>query len=559
MKKVEWKILKPSIGWLTIPQHVLRGVEKFSELELFKWRTDNGWVSRTYGDLIKKINGIVELLKDNGVQKGDNVGVLGENSYLWSSAFLSISFLSAVAVPIDYRLTSFEFRHIVKESEMKLCFVSSSKLDEMEQVMEKTGFPEKVIVLDELERVESLNAEYELPSLDNDFVILFTSGTTGVSKGVVLTHKNIAANLDAFYQFFDFSEGDTFYVVLPLHHIFALTTSLIAPIMSGCKIAFSKSLRPADLKRDMVESEPQEFMVVPILLEKLLKGIEREFKRKGFLGKIIKNTLKTASKISGKGAYYVVRKSLGLHRLKYLISGGAALPEWISKEYEKMGFPILQGYGLSETSPVISVNPPWRPKNKSAGLPFPNLEVKIDSDTGEGEILVKGPSVMKGYYKNPELTREAFTDDGFFKTGDIGYMDDEGYLYITGRKKFVIVTKSGKNVYPEEIEEALLRSRFIQEVLVLPYYDEEKKSEDIQAIVYPNYDDITDYLEKKNEKISEEKVFEIIEREIRKWTKDLADYKKVKRFTIREEEFPKTTTQKIKRNQFLGEYYKIKK
>ncbi len=559
-KKVEWKILRPSIGWLTVPEHILRAVEKYGENPLFKWRTDEGWKSVTYREFFKKINGIVKILRENGIEKGDRIGILGENSFLWASSMLAPGFLGAISVPIDHRLTQYEYRHIVKESEMKLCFVADQKAEEVEEVKDKTGYPEIIIPFKETENIEEESIDYELPALDDDFVILFTSGTTGVSKGVVLTHKNLAANLDEFYQFFIFEPNDVFYLVLPLHHIFALTTSLIAPIMNGSTIVFAKSLRPVDLKRDMIESEPQEFMVVPILLEKLLKGIERELEKKGFVGKLIKGGFSLAGKVIGKSAYYPIRKSLGLHKLKYLISGGAALPEWISKEYEKMGFPILQGYGLSETSPVISVNPPYRPKNKSVGLPFPNLEVKIDTKDGkEGEILVKGPSVMKGYYKNPELTKEVFTDDGFFKTGDIGCIDDEGYLYVTGRKKFIIVTKGGKNVYPEEIEDAILRSKFIQEVLVLPYYDEERKSEEIQAIVYPSFDEINDYLEKKGEKITEEAVKEIVEKEIKRWTKDLADYKKVKRFTIRDEEFPKTTTQKIKRTQFLGEYYKIKK
>jgi len=256
-----------------------------------------------------------------------------------------------------------------------------------------------------------------------------------------------------------------------------------------------------------------------------------------------------------------IRDELGMGNLRYLVSGGAALPRWVSRALEEMGFPILQGYGLSEASPVCTLNPPTRPKNDSIGLPIPYVDVKIvdPNEEGVGELAFRGPNIMVGYYKNEEATREVLTEDGWLLTGDMGYIDDEGYIYITGRKKAVIVTPGGKNVYPEEVETALLRSPYIEEVLVLRGYNPETGAEEVQAIVYPNFEAVDEFFASKGVKNpKEEDIYALIDKEIEKWSEDLAEYKRVKRFTIREEEFPKTTTRKIKRYLFEKPSFEVK-
>jgi long-chain acyl-CoA synthetase len=246
-----------------------------------------------------------------------------------------------------------------------------------------------------------------------------------------------------------------------------------------------------------------------------------------------------------------VRAAMGLDALRYLVPGGAALPRWLSKEYEELGFPILQGYGMSETAPVISVNLPSKRKNESVGFPLPGIEVKIDSpdSDGVGEIVVKGPNIMRGYYKNEDASREGFRDEWFF-TGDLGKIDPQGFLYVTGRKKSLIVTKGGQNISPEEIEEQLLDCPLVKETLVLAKVHPRTKNEEIHAIIHPDYERLDKYGRERGMTIDEKAIRDLIEQHIEGVNRVLAQYKRIRSFSIREEEFPKTTTQKIKRYLF---------
>jgi long-chain acyl-CoA synthetase len=246
-----------------------------------------------------------------------------------------------------------------------------------------------------------------------------------------------------------------------------------------------------------------------------------------------------------------VRADMGLGALRYLISGGAALPRTLSREYEKLGFPILQGYGLTETAPVLSVNLPWKCRNASTGLPLPGIEVKIvdPNPEGIGEIAVKGSNVMIGYYKNEEATSQILRE-GWLHTGDLGKIDREGFLYVTGRKKSLIVTKGGKNISPEEIEEELLKSPFVKETLVLARIHPRTKNEEVHAIIYPDFDQMDEVALGKGVPLDEKGIRELVEPYVEKVNAVLSEYKRIRSFSIREEEFPKTTTQKIKRYLF---------
>ncbi len=392
--------------------------------------------------------------------------------------------------------------------------------------------------------------------------LLYTSGTTGVSKGVMLTHKNILSDVDAVYQIFNFTEKDRAVSVLPLHHSYEFTAGLVTLLYCGLSVTYAGSLAPQVLIGTFRKVKPTVVLVVPLLLEKLYKGVWREIKKKGKMVYYIMNSLHGISMFLckylniriGKFIFRSIVERLGLADLRFFISGGGPLSKPLISGYKNFGITILQGYGLTETSPITNVNLEWKNKIGSVGPAIPGVKVDIankDKD-GRGEIIISGPVVMKGYYKNEEATREVLRD-GWLYTGDSGYLDSDGFLYITGRLKSMIVTKGGKNIFPEEIELVLSESPYIAEVLVVGRYDPNKKDEVPYAIIYPNYEELEFLAKEKGFELTDEKIKDILKREIQEFSKELADYKRVKDFELRKEEFPKTSTRKIKRYLFQEE------
>ncbi len=321
----------------------------------------------------------------------------------------------------------------------------------------------------------------------------------------------------------DVYEDDIFFSILPLHHVYECTGGFLSPIYIGSTVAYASSIKPNVMLEEMREIRPTIWLTVSLILEKIYQRILKTLNKQNGFKRIFINLMRSFAKdmLSRR-----IKASLGLDRVKYVISGGAALPEWVSKGLEDLGFPILQGYGLSETSPILTLNPPHAPRNKSVGLPIPGVEIRL-------------------FEVNEKATNEVFYD-GWFLTGDIGYFDSDGYLYITGRKKAVIVTRGGKNIYPEEIENKLIESPYIEEVLVFGATNPETGEEEVQALVYPNLDEVRNLAHKMNTVPNEDFIY-----------KDMASYKRVKRFALRFEEFPKTTTRKIKRHLFEGVFIKV--
>jgi long-chain acyl-CoA synthetase len=304
-------------------------------------------------------------------------------------------------------------------------------------------------------------------------------------------------------------------------------------------VFYARSIKPREMLEDLYMASPTIWLNAPLILEKLYLRINKEISGQlGFKGIVMRVLPK---RIIGK----TIKKKLGLEKIKLIICGGASLPTWVSRGLEQLGFPIVQGYGLSEASPLISVNPPSKPKNESVGMIIESDEVEIrDSDRdGNGEIVVRGPNIMKGYYNNENATKEVLMPNGWLYTGDVGFFDDEGYLYITGRKKFLIVTRGGKNLSPEELEEKLMKSHFIEEALVFSPDDKT-----IQALIYPNIEEVGKRLGAIGLAVSDENVWELIKADIRKINHQLEAYKRISNFAIRYEEFPKTTTRKIRRH-----------
>ncbi|MCK4528048.1 AMP-binding protein [candidate division WOR-3 bacterium] len=540
---------------LPIPAMLERTIRTYPHSVAMQRLTTLGWEKWSYEDLLDLIIKRASELKSKHIEKGDRIAIYGPNSPEWIVTYLAIQWIGAICVPIDNRLSLREVHYLIKDSGSKILFSSIDGVREVIDITAPIDIGERVSEGQILERAEI--------SLDDTAAILYTSGTTGAPKGVVLTHKNLMSNAEMLYQTMEFYHDEAFYALLPFHHVFSKTINLLAPISVGGTIVIARSYKSNEIKEDCQKSKPVIFPIVPLILEKFVEGINRELSKLKGPKKIafglmegMASLFNSVKKGSGGRFYSSIREALGLENLRYLVSGGAALPNWVAKSLEKWGFPILQGYGLTETSPVISVCPPEDPRNESIGLVLPGLEVKIIKPEveGIGEIAVRGPSVFKEFWNNPKATKEVFEGD-WFKTGDMGYIDDDSYLYVTGRKKSVIVTKGGKNIYPEEIESYLSASPLIEEIVVVQQTNPNTGSRELIAHIYPNYENIDHFGEALD--IEEPEPHKILTEEIKKLNKELADYKRIRRIKLRDEEFPKTTTSKIKRYLFEEEGLEI--
>jgi long-chain acyl-CoA synthetase len=550
------RIIREPKGYKTITEMFERSAKEYSNRVMSKIKRGGVWREYTFGEVLGYVRKMAEYLKEKGIKKGDFVALVSENRPEWGWGYLAIQWAGGTVIPLDARLTDVERRFLMDFAGVKGVICSRDYLMEMEEAKKELKF-DFILSMEDLDKIFEKYEGIDRVELDSEDLaeILFTSGTTGSPKGVMLTHKNIMSDLEGLYQIIDVNENDVFFSILPLHHVYECTGGFLAPIYVGVSVAYASSLRPNVMLEEMREIRPKIWLTVPLVLEKIYQKILKTLNEQKGFKKVLINLMKTFAKerLSKR-----IKASLGLDRVRYVVSGGAALPEWVSKGLEDLGFPILQGYGLSETSPILTLNPPHSPRNKSVGLPIPGVEIRLFevNERGEGEIAAKGPMVMKGYYKNEKATKEVFYD-GWFLTGDIGYFDEDGYLYITGRKKAVIVTKGGKNIYPEEIENKLTESPYIEEVLVFGAINPETGEGEVQALVYPNLDEVRELAHKMGRVPDDDFIYELISKEIERLSKDLAPYKRIKRFALRYEEFPKTTTRKIKRHLFEGVFIKV--
>jgi len=391
-----------------------------------------------------------------------------------------------------------------------------------------------------------LDAEIDKEAMS---ILLFTSGTTDKSKAVMLSHRNICSNLMGMCSMLYIGQNDVFLMLLPLHHTYACTCGFLCQIYRGCTIAFCEGLR--HIVKNLKESETTILIAVPLILESMYKRIWDQASKDPKTLKKLKMGLKISKFLKAIGID--VRKKLfkPIHEnfggaMRMFISGGAAIDPQVVQGFQDLGIHCVQGYGLTECSPIIALNRDRDYNNSSAGLPLPNVQIKIDNpnEEGIGEIIAKGPNIMIGYYENEEATNEAIVD-GWFHTGDLGYMDDDGFVYITGRQKNVIVTKNGKNIYPEEIETLLGRSPFISECLVYGKEGEGTGDIEVAAEVYPDMEKIREEL--KTENPTMEQIHKLIDDVVHEVNKSLVLYKYIRHFSIRNIEFEKTTSKKIKR------------
>ncbi len=538
--------LKDSLPIETIPKMIEFTVNHNGQNLAFLTPREGNIYQITYNQVFEQIKKLARHLRELGIEKGDHVAILGENRPEWGISFFAVAWIGAVAIPLDARASLEDQKFILTFSSAKAIILSGSFYSNLSACSNELKDLKHIVLMDNIDDINkkySGGIECEDIAPDDLLEILFTSGTTGDPKGVMLSHGNIMSNVSDIYRIIEYTPSDRAFSILPIHHSYECTGGLISTFCSGMSIFYARGLKPRELLEDLKSAKPTIWLNTPLLLEKLYLRIGKELSsQKGLKGLLTKTLPKS---ILGKK----IRQNLGLDRCRLIVSGGAALPAWVSNGFNEYGIKVIQGYGLSEASPLISVNPPKNPKAESIGMIIPSDEVEIrgtDSE-GNGEIVARGPNIMKGYYNNPEATNETLTADGWLLTGDIGYFDDEGYLYITGRKKFVIVTRGGKNVFPEEIEEKLTKSIYIEEALVFSPNDI-----DIQAVIYPNMNEVNEKFESIGEQITPDKIWELIKLEVRKTNSDLQPYKRVRQFAIRVEEFPKTTTRKIKRYLFKG-------
>ncbi len=519
----------------------------------------------TYGELKERIISLSHILQNLGVVKGDRVAIIGENSPNWGIAYLAVVTMGAVAVPVLPDFHAEDIAHILKHSGTRIAFATRRQMDKLSEV-DISGL-EKVISLDDFvaetypveispisklidqafEVLRSIPGKIGLvesePQEDDLAAIIYTSGTTGHSKGVMLTHYNIAANIIQIDHFFDVTPEDRILSILPLSHSYENTLGFLYVLYRGAPIYYlGKKPTPRMLKIACEKVRPTVMASVPLIIEKIYKKqVIPAIHRNPLMKFLVSNPL-TSRTIYRKIGRKIVNFFGGA--LRTMSFGGAPLSEEIELFMRKCGFPYAVGYGLTETSPVVTGAKVNETRLGSAGKPLVDVEIRIedaDPETGVGEIYIKGPNVMKGYYKNEKLTKEVLTDDGWFKTGDLGYLDEDGYLYIKGRSKSMILGPSGENIYPETIEEKFNAHPLVQESLVVQVDGR------LEAWIYPDYSALESKIEGRSESEREAIMREILDDICREVNKKLPSYSKISRCVEHPEPFEKTPTLKIKR------------
>ncbi len=529
------------------------------------------WERWTYGELKDASLKIGAFLVGEGFKKGDFAAICAENRPEWGAAYLGIMAAGLACVPLDPQLTGQEIENLIKDCAAKIIFVSNAVF-QSKNIYKLTDDLNKIVILDldikegkliglaEIQPALSEGVAWPEVSSEDIASLIYTSGTTGSPKGVMLTHKNICSNFQSIDKLKLFSDKDVFISILPLHHSFPFMITLITPLFCRARITYTSSLRSDELLDRMRETGVTVLAGVPQLIYMFYTHISAEMKKMTYLARIpvfgIIEILWLIRRLSGinvsKLALTKIHGPFG-KALRFFACGGAKLNEEAARFLVKVGFTILEGYGLTETSPVVTFNPLKRQKIGSVGTAIPDVELKIDDPdrTGMGEVVIKGPNVMKGFYKRAEETLNVLKD-GWFYSGDLGHIDKDGYLYITGRKKEVIVLSSGKNIYPEEIESHYARSPYIKEICVIGIGETEE--ERLTAVVVPD----ADYCRKKGEVNFNSK----IRWELENLSDGLAAYKRIKGFIIAKEGIPRTRLGKIKRyevkNKYLNELQGIK-
>ena len=554
-------------GYKDLKEMLKKTGEKYGDLPAYIFRTEEEGKFRniTHKEFRDDINALGTKLINMGL-KNKRIAVISENRYEWGVDYLATVTGVGIVVPLDRALPGNEIENLMIRSEVEAIFYSNKYDETMNRVKEQGNTNVKYFISMDLEKEENgvysqkelieqgkklleegntefLNAEIDAEKMS---IMLFTSGTTAMSKAVMLSHKNICANLKDITAVIKLYTTDRFLSFLPLHHTFECTVGFLYPVSIGGAIAFCDGIR--HIAENIKEYQITAMISVPILFESMYKKVMKGIEKKGKL-----ETVKKGIKISNfllkfgidirKKLFKEIHDNLG-GKVRLFVAGGAALDPEAEKGFNELGFTMYQGYGLTETSPVVAAEDDKYRRIGSIGKAFPSLEVKIDEpdEDGIGELMVKGDTVMLGYYNNEEATKETIEPDGWFHTGDLAKIDKDGYIFISGRKKFVIVLKNGKNIFPEEIEFLVNKIEGIKESFVYGRPEDDGDYKICAKIVYDK-----DQMKELYNLENEEEIKDFIWKEIKKINKTMPAYKYIRDIIVTDKELIKTTTQKIKR------------
>jgi long-chain acyl-CoA synthetase len=532
----------------------------------------------TFGSMLAQIRSIAYRLIQEKIEFGDRVALIGENDPSWAVAYLGILYRGAVVAPLDPAATTQALGEFLKGSEAKLAFVSPASLDKFRIACEQVGRSIRAVTLRGLtepngvsrfeEWIETptpreFNESQPTAKAEHLAVLIYTSGTTGIPKAVPLTHGNIYAEITKVQEVMHISDKEVLLSLLPLFHAYSQIVNLWLATIIGARVVYLSELSSAGIERGLKDSEATALVGVPRLWylfhKKIFDAVQQRAApmRVLFRGLLLLNgVLRDWFRLNaGKFFFRPVHQSFG-GKLRLAVSAGASFDEDVARDFHRLGFTILQGYGLTETTGAATVTRFEDNKIGSVGTPLNGVEVRIDQPDadGIGEVLIRGPIVMSGYYQNPEANKEVFNAEGFFCSGDLGRFDKQGHLYIVGRKKDVIKLPSGKNVFPEDVEAHYEQSPFVSEVCVLGVKDQSsqfKRAEKLCAVVVPNFE----YL--KTQHIGSARDWVVWELE--NLGRELPEYQRVHDFVLRAESLPRTSTRKIRRFELRNQLEALRK
>ena len=519
-----------------------------------------GWKEFTYkgiGQLSRKVGRFI--IEELDIPKGEKAAILSESKPEYGASVFASVLSGLVVVPLDVKLTKYELNSIITDAQPTILFTSQYYLETALALKAEIPSIKHILVIDQFSKNENTINIYDLPdkynakwkrrSSKSTAMIIYTSGTTGQPKGVEISYNNITSQLEDLGYALAEILGDkkvSVLSILPMNHLFEMTVGFCTFLNYGFSVYYTQSLKPKDILGIMTEKKVEFMIVVPAFLKLLKTGIESELKNAPKATQIAFNAMYHIAKFI---PFYCIKKLLfkKIHdkfggNFIGCISGGAPLDVAVGRFFERIGIKVYQGYGLSETSPVVSVNTDKRSVLASVGRPLKHFEARIDKQTGE--LQLKGPSVMKGYHNQPELTAEVIDEDGWLHTGDIAKIDKDGHIYITGRIKNMIVLAGGKKVFPEEVESVLEKSEYLAECCVMGIhrsFGAKDGTEEVVAIVVPK--------ENLYKKYSEEEIDKLVKNDIKLLSTQLTQYKRPSSVIIKKEPLPRTTTRKVKRNE----------
>ena len=573
-KKRRKKENYPTTSYTTIKEIFAKNIQEFSKETaiLEKFNPKEKFTEITYEQFGNDVINFGTALTKKLCLKDKRIVIIGENTYHWYVSYMTMLCGAGIAVPVDKELPENEIENVIRRAKASAVIFSTKKSDAIKKIEEKLPEVQYFIQMNSDSEISGKNVGMDclikqgrqlVEQGDNSFmdikvdpdefkVLIFTSGTTSNSKGVMLCNRNLAANINAVLAYVKLYPSDRFMSILPLHHTYESTIGFLLPFAIGGSVAVCQGLKY--IVPNLQEAHPTAILTVPLLVESLYKKINEKIvksKKDKMVNSMIgiTNALKTTGIDIKRKVFKEIYENLG-GRLRIIVSAAAPIDKKVGEWLEGIGITFLQGYGLTETAPIAALTPEYKTSVGSAGKAIVQADIKVENpnENGEGDILIKSPTLMMGYYEDEEETKKVIDSDGYFRSGDIGYIDKDGFIFITGRSKNVIVTQNGKNIYPEEIEMLLEKLDEIKEVMVYgkePENNSRKEAEEliITARVIPDKEKIKELYGD----ISDQEIYDIIWKKIKEENKKLNSYKAVKALEIKDGEFEKTSTMKIKR------------